>query len=332
MVTVPSNGRHLVAYVRTSRLTDWKRRALQHSQDAGHPVFLYRSDHEVFGRHARPGAVLWIIESHPGRGPSLAARLDIAGRIHGVIRIEVLEQSGEIGGALELLPSFEYGRGKRWYAVGDPETSRFFGFNDISHALLATSFEARVPWAPNETAWKPAYGRTFISPRLVAPGGESQLAAAARRLAERSVFVSWKHGDFGDGLDGRIPALAGALAAAGLDCWWDQRALPSSPALERLRGKPDLLGALLDDGLRRARCVLAVGSTNYGEPSASDPSRNWTRNEWFRAHARLTWAGWGRPTNGWPDARHHALPDEASIEAVADEVAKRVDTMAAAPP
>lgn len=316
--------RHVVAYVQTSKLTDWKRLALHHSRRAGHPVFVYRSDDDrVFARYAKAGAVLWVIESHPSRPPSLAARLDITGQVHGRLEIDVVETSGRSTVSPELLRSFEYGRKLRWYAVGSARRSRFYGLNDISPALLATRLEGGQRWEPGAMRWRSEFGRTFLRPRLVAEGAAC-LVAAAERLETRSVFLSWKHRDFEGSAGERVVELVEALVAEGLDCWWDRRALPSSPALERLRRHPDLLGRMLDDGLRRARYLLALGSPAYGEPSASSSARNWTAAEWDTAGSRLVWAHWGTPRTGWP-AGEYTLLRQRTARTVARAIAATID-------
>ena len=104
-----TEGEHLIAYVRTSKVTDWKRLALLYEED-GKPAFVYRSDDDLtFAEHARNGAVLWIIESHEDGPPSIVARLQVTGQLHAKLRVDVLEATGRAEVPNGMLLAFEYG-------------------------------------------------------------------------------------------------------------------------------------------------------------------------------------------------------------------------------
>ena len=317
----------LIAYVQTAKVTDWKRRVLRHRLESGRPVYLYRSDDDHdFAEFARPGAVLWIVESHRNQPPSLAARLDVIGQIHAEAVLEIRDREGETESALSMLRSFEYHSTNRWYAVGDPETSRFYGLNDFSGALLSTELKGGQPWEPGAVVWEPAFGRRFIRPRRVV-AGQSALHDAAKRLRTRSIFVSWKHRDFAS-RPGVVLELVNQLAAAGLDCWWDHRAMPRSRALTKLHHQPELLGLLLEDGLNHATALLALGSDQYGQPSSSISGRNWTLGEWLQAKEMakelFVWERWGVPDVGWPDGNYDDLPAEWDSARFARAIADRL--------
>ena len=187
--------KHVLAYVRTSKVTDWKRLALRYG-DLARPAFIYRSDdNRVFARHARKGAALWIIESHTGAPPSLVARLSIAGQVHAKLEVRVVAEDGKVDVPCGMLLEFEGRAKERWYAIGDPEESRFFGYNDVSKALMQTELEGKpAPWRAAH-AWLPAFGQRLQRPRLITSGMEA-LDNYALELSRRSVFLSWKHCDF----------------------------------------------------------------------------------------------------------------------------------------
>lgn len=159
--------------------------------------------------------------------------------------------------------------------------SVLYGRNDFSRALLSTELKGGQPWTPGAVVWEAGFGRRFIRPRR-AVAGQSALHDAAKRLRAQSIFVSWKHRDFAS-RPGGVLQLVNQLAAAGLDCWWDHRAMPRSKALTKLHHQPELLGLLLEDGLNDATALLALGSDQYGQPSSSTSGRNWTLSEWLQA-------------------------------------------------
>ena len=310
---------HLIAYVRTSKVTDWKRIALLYG-DAQGPAFVYRSDNaETFGRYAKDGTVLWVIESHKDAPPSLVARLEIVGQVHARLEIDVIEESGRADVPDGMLRAFEYGRKLRWYAVGDRGHSRFFGYNDVSRALLRTDLEGEpAPWRGHQK-WSPKFGQSLQGPRRIKSGIEA-LKELADTLARRSVFLSWKHRDFA-GRHDQVEAVIAALVAEGIDCWWDQRALPASRALARLTGAPDVLERLLDYGLDRSRVLLALGSKHWGSPSSRDANRNWTRGEWDRGPIRFAYEIDGPPEDGWPDKPTKTFPRGTPVPSVARQIA-----------
>jgi hypothetical protein len=152
------------------------------------------------------------------------------------------------------------------------------------------------------------------------------LEKLAKDLSERSVFLSWKHCDFKD-RHKEIEALINALVEEGIDCWWDQLTLPTSPALSRLRSKPELLKRLLDYGLAKCKILLALGSENWGTPSSSDPSRNWTLGEWDRSQTRFAYEIDGAPKEGWPGKTNEKFPKGTPRTIVVRHVADYLDRL-----
>jgi hypothetical protein len=309
---------HLIAYVKTSKVTDWKRIAL-HFGDIENPAFIYRSDDEqTFAQYAKKGAVVWIIESHFKSQPSLVARLRVAGQVQGKLKIDIIESSGDVNIPNGMLPAFEYGRKMRWYAVGDSKKCRFYGFNKASDALLKLELTGNpAPWRGAEE-WLPRFGHSLQRPRLIKSGIE-ELEKLANDLTARSVFLSWKHCDFKDDHN-EIEALINALVEKGIDCWWDQLTLPSSAALSRLRSKPELLKRLLDYGLAKSKILLILGSENWGSPSSSDPSRNWTLGEWNRSSIQFAYEIHGPPKDGYPAKPTKTFPKGTSSTIIVQRV------------
>ncbi|MGE5239321.1 MAG: hypothetical protein ACM3ON_11005 [Chloroflexota bacterium] len=314
---------HLIAYVRTSKVTDWKRLALRYGDERG-PAFVYRSDDDTtFAEYARSGTVLWVIESHLGAPPSLVARLQIVAQLHARLDVTVLETAANAQVPSGMLRDFEYGRKLRWYAVADPECSRFFGYNDVSTALLKTELDGKPAHWRGADKWWPKYGQSLQRPRRIKSGAE-ELEMLARHLAERSVFLSWKHDDFKE----RHPAvreLVNALVHEGIDCWWDELALPPSRAITRLRRQPELLTRLLDYGLTKSTILLALGSPNWGTPSSKDPSRNWTRGEWDRSRVRVAYEIDGPPSEGWPSDPRETFSRDTPVTFVVRSISDRLD-------
>lgn len=318
-----TEGEHLVAYVRTSKVTDWKRLALLYERD-GTPAFVYRSDDDVtFAEHAKEGAVLWIIESHKDAPPSLVARLQVVGQLHAKLRVDVLEVTGNANVPNGMLLDFEYGRKLRWYAVGDPNCSRFFGHNDVSGALIETDLEGEPARWQGAREWAPRFGQRLQRPRRLRSGQES-LEKFAEDLAERSVFLSWKHCNFKE-RHHEIRALVRALADNNIECWWDQLALPRSRALNRLTKDPDLLKRLLDYGLAESQVLLALGSQDWGKPSSRDSSRNWTLGEWEGSQVQFAYEIDGPPELGWPTEPKRTFTREDSLSKVVNDIVAYFD-------
>ena len=318
---------HILAYVKTSKVTDWKRISLHYGNDKG-PAFIYRSDDDLtFAEYAREDAVLWIIESHASAPPSLVARLQIVGQLHAKLEINVLEKNGYTEIPSGMLRAFEYGRKLRWYAVGDPKCSRFFGYNNVSDALLKTDLEGKpAPWCGFDK-WLPKFGQSLERPRLI-KSGKNELEKAAKNLTERSVFLSWKHCDFKK-RHHEIRSLVNALVDEGIDCWWDQLALPRSCALTRLTKDPQLLKNLLDYGLGKSKVLLALGSKHWGRPSSKDPSRNWTRGEWDRSQIQFAYEIDGPPKDGWPSNPVEKFSKSEPRASVVRHIADKLDEFSA---
>ena len=78
---------------------------------------------------------------------------------------------------------------------------------------------------------------------------------------------------------GWLKLLVDSLEKADVLSWWDR---------QQMRGRcstwdqqADLIGALLDDGVKQATWFVALGTDGYG--SAGHSGRRWTREEWEAA-------------------------------------------------
>ena len=132
--------------------------------------------------------------------------------------------------------------------------------------MLKTNLEGKpAPWH-GAKEWLPKFGQSLERPRKIKSGKE-ELEKLAKNLAERSVFLSWKHCDFKKRHQ-EIRALVEALVNDGIDCWWDELALPRSRAITRLTKYPELLKSLLDYGIVKSKVLLALGSEHWGKPSS----------------------------------------------------------------
>ena len=316
---------HIITYVKTSKVTDWKRLALRFGKDR-EPAIIYRSDDDrTFATYAKKGAVLWIIESHGSAPPSLVARFQVIGQLHAKLDINVLEKTGNSEVPSDMLLAFEYGRKLRWYAVGDPECSRFFGYNNVSDALLKTHLEGKpAPWYGFDK-WLPKFGQSLERPRRI-KSGKDELEKIAKNLTERSVFLSWKHCDFTK-RHHEIRSIVNALVDEGIDCWWDQLALPRSRSLARLTKHQILLKNLLDYGLDKSKVLLALGSQHWGGPSSRDPSHNWTLGEWDRSQIQFAYEIDGLPKDGWPSNPVATFQKDVPQTSVVRHIADKLDEL-----
>ncbi len=320
-----------MAYVRRGLITTWKGLTLKFPVK-GKPAFLYWSDAPCyFAKHARPGAILWVISAHPPDPPSLVARLEITRRV-----------DEDIGCREFPARLWKHFTGHRTVVQGHPKRSEFFAQNDASKALMELRFAGRRrPWSLKDMAkgrgarsgrWRSAFGSRFQRPRLVATArNEASLSAQAleelaKSARSRAVFISWKHPDHKRVGRARIRSLAGELVRQGYSVWWDQLVLPGPEGQEELFRNPPLMRRLLRSALRQSRALIAVCSPRYGTKTAASPE-NWTRNEWNRRYVNparrrklrrfvypiagpcfcLTGSGSSRLKSGDPDAAAKSL-------------------------
>lgn len=267
----------VVAYVQRKKITDWKRITLTRK---GGPKFVYGSDDPgVFRSEVCSGSTLWIVSSLPfGWPPEMVARLNImrmAKKDDPKLRVHP-----------DLLRHFKYD----WIAVGDPKSSKFFGHNDASRALLHTVFSRKyglVRLGNNSDLWQATYGSKLQRPALVAEAGKSEArlrssgAGPLEELASsssKSIFISWKWTD-NDNRQRLILDFAHGLARQGMMVWLDILALPKARALDVVQKDAPKLEKLLRYGYQECLAVVAVGSQNYGKKSAGS-AKNWTLREW----------------------------------------------------
>jgi len=137
--------------------------------------------------------------------------------------------------------------------------------------------------------WKHAYYQKLRRPTVVAERGRKDVSIRSpgpkhlkdlARLAERSVFISWK---WNDNARRRrvIREFTRALSEEKVMVWLDLLAFSMSPALSKVRENNDQLEKHLKYGYERCKAVVAIGTQHYGELTAEIPNnKNWTKREW----------------------------------------------------
>ena len=267
---------HLVAYVRWSIISRWKRLVLKYICE-GKPTFVYGSnDDRQFDSFARDGATLWIVASHPDYPPTLVAKLS------GVARIDESRKSTIPPRLLSELKPLGQGKEYRFKVLGDQE-SQFYGHNDAMPVLSELALlgkdgsvlkEAGEAWIPRK------HGNMLQRPHRI--DNASPLTTYADKLQRQTVFISWKHCD----IKGRkhenlrkrnyVREFISELNKEEIAVWLDEFALPNY----RPKTVDDnLMKLLLEQGLVQSRVVIAVASDQYGCRSA-DSTANWTKQEW----------------------------------------------------
>lgn len=269
------DGPHVVAYVSRSKVTDWKRLM---SPRAGKTFpFVYGSnDEKVFASMVKKGAVLWIIGATPeNRPPSLVARLNVIGR---------LDPPGEETFGIPEGVVRTFRKTFNYIAVGDSSESRFYGYNDASHALLGLvlkwvheerTLSGEQPCPEGTCVWKPSYATPLNRPAMIV--SDPQPLIDLDEAANRCVFISWKRADNWT-RRASIRKLAYSLADEGIFAWLDVLAFPPSIAL-RTKVDPDraLIQRLLNYGYLHCKGLLAIETKEYGNEGISG---NWTEMEW----------------------------------------------------
>ena len=266
---------HVVAYVSRSKITDWKR--LMSPRTGKAFPFIYGSnDENVFAPMVKEGSVLWVIGASPDeRPPSLVARMNVIGRLD-----PPREETFGIPEAVvrTFRKKFDY------IAVGDSSKSRFYGYNNASHALLGLvlkwvhkerTLSGEKPCPQETCVWKPSYATPLNRPATIVSDPKPLFDLNAR--ADRCVFISWKRSDNWTRRES-IRKLAYALADAGLFTWLDVLAFPPSIS-RKTKMDPDakLVQRLLNYGYKRCKGLLAIETKEYGEMGISG---NWTEMEW----------------------------------------------------
>jgi hypothetical protein len=266
---------HILAHVNLSKVTDWKR--LMNPPTGKAIPFVYGSnDGNVFAEMVREGSVLWVISATPDRRPpSLVAKLDVIGRLD--------DAAGETFG---IPASVRHAFMKRfkYIAVGDPEASRFYGYNNASRALLSLvlkwvrrerTLSEQLPYPQGTCIWRPSYATPLNRPAGIV--GDATPLIDLHRAAVRCVFISWKRKDNWS-RRASIRRLAYALADEGLFVWLDVLAFPPSIAL-KMKVDPDarLIRRLLRYGYEQCKGLLALETAAYGSKGLK---ANWTLKEW----------------------------------------------------
>ena len=267
---------HLVAYVRWSIISRWKRLVLKYACD-GKPTFVYGSnDDRQFDNFARDGAVLWIVASHRDYPPTLVAQLK------NVERIEESRNSTIPPGLLSELKPLGHCKKYRFEVQG-AQGSRFFGHNDampVLNELALLGNDGRIAKEAEEK-WNPRkHGNMLQRPHRV--DDASPLKTFADKLQRQTVFISWKHCD----VKGRkyenlrkkdyVKEFTRELNKNEVAVWLDDFALPN---YRPKTADDNLMKLLLRQGLKQSRVVIAVASDQYGCRS-SDSTKNWTKQEW----------------------------------------------------
>ena len=82
--------------------------------------------------------------------------------------------------------------------------------------------------------------------------------------------------------------------------------------------------------MTKSNVLLALGTRNWGLPSSTDATRNWTLGEWERSKARFAYEIGGRPKNGWPsEPTRPAFPEGTPVAAVVRAVADYLEAVGA---
>lgn len=273
--SLTADGLNVVAYVRRSKVTDWKRLM---DPGSGEPFpFVYGSrDPHVFAEHVQKGSVLWVMGATPdGRPPSLVAKLHVIGRA-----------DDPCGETYEVPPSVlrAFRKHFKYLAVGDSESSRFYGYNNASQALLSLvlkwvheprTLSGEPPCPQGSCTWKSSYATPLNSPAVVV--SDPKPLQDLHRKAAHSVFISWKRHDNWKRRRS-VRELAYAMADKELFAWLDVFAFPPSIALRaKVDPNAELLKRLLRYGYDRCNALLALETKGYGSPGISG---NWTETEW----------------------------------------------------
>lgn len=269
-------SQHLIAYVRWSIISRWKRLVLKYACE-GKPSFVYGSnDDRQFDSFARDGAVLWIVASHRDYPPTLVAKLN------NVERIDESRKSTIPPGLLSELKPIGHGKKYRFKVLGG-KGSRFYGHNDampVLNELALLGNDGKIVKKVEEE-WNPRkHGNMLQRPHRI--DNVSLLTTFAEKLQQQTVFISWKHSD----VKGRkqenlrkryyVKEFTKELNKGEVAVWLDEFALPN---YRPNTADDNLMELLLRQGLKQSRVVIAVASDRYGCKS-SGSNINWTKKEW----------------------------------------------------
>lgn len=260
----------LLTYVQTGRITAWKHMVQKSDQSS----MVYGSNDAVRFQHLKPGDVLWVIASTPGRPPSLTAKLVIES-----LGDEHCEKTRNNENARMLLDDPE--KRFKWVVIGGKD-SCFYGFNDAGKALLdlplLTGSGKPLDLGQKAAQWESRFGYYLQRPVKIAERPvENALEKLARHCQQNTIFISWKHADH---VRRTFPlSVVYALVEQGFAVWFDLLALPVSKYTPRIQKNPEVMTTLLKYGYKQSRCALAIDSPQYGVRSQGSHA-NWTLEEW----------------------------------------------------
>lgn len=275
---------HLLCRLQWKRLRAWKKRSLRAEVLEGGRIRpqAYSSSSSLFrgflgdwrGDFSIP-AVLWIVTSYqiPGRHnmvPSLAAVV----RVKSVYRGNDDRLRDELKRYVVSWGKSENEERPELCAVveADPMFSRFFPANDMTTCLSCLRYV-------NQDG-----GLTEYSPRRVLrvrPKESYLLEKYAETVAQRTVFISYKHSDF-TGTRSHPPwtvkELAGAFISAKFGVWLDALCAPRKAKESSEDLNSEEVRLLLKEGHTQSAVVIAIETENYLGPGKG--GHKWTLDEY----------------------------------------------------
>lgn len=296
-----ANPMHLICHLRLDRLRAWKKRSLRAellTHGRLHPQ-AYSSWSSVFKglltwheaerkkKYKPIDTTLWIVTSHrvPGQSrkrPAIVACIDVAARYQGddpqlpvEMRRYVHRWISETNGKEPKHPVKRKLPDKLCTIVeAKPLTSHFFPANDFGPCLNALRYVNRD-------------GRcTVYNPRSVLrvhPDDVPRIHRFARRIARKTLFISYKHIDFlkpdpTDRPPWSIDAFGHQLTAMGHGVWLDALCVPLRSGKTDEALTDNQVELLLAEGYLQSRVVVAVRTQKYDTPGVKET--NWTRREY----------------------------------------------------
>ena len=293
-----------IVYVAWKTIADWKQKTREaaaawgsekakphrEGRELNDYPFQYASKQSRFMK-MRNGDKLWLVSLPQFDGfcqaPSLMARLSLDAvydRMEGC-SVKVSRHSDGFG---------------RYLAVGKPGSAidTYPPLYNVFDVLINSEFEGQVKDLHKYQAWldKGEFGargpyyrlaQHFRSLRQFTPASGKRLREKHKIAVEgRRVFISYKTSDLrhrsvgtADNEGGWPKLLVDSMEKVGILSWWDgQQMLGRSSAWDK---QADLIGALLDDGVKQATWFVALGTEGYG--SAGYSGRRWTLEEWEAA-------------------------------------------------
>jgi hypothetical protein len=299
-----ANPMHLICHLQLDRLRAWKKYSLRADlliRGRLHPQ-AYSSWSSVFKgllswheaerkKKNKPiDTTLWVVTSHrvPGQSrkrPSIVARIDVAARYQGDDRQLSAEMQRYVRQWIRKTDGEESKRSEKkelpkelcTIVEAKPSTSRFFPTNDFGPCLNGLRYVNRDG---DPTDYNP---RSVLR---VHPDDVPQIHGFARRIARKTVFISYKQVDFlkpdpTDQPPWSIGGFGHQLTALGYGVWLDALCVPRRPGKTDEALTDDQVELLLAEGYLQSRVVVAVRTPKYDTPGVKNT--NWTRKE-YRGH------------------------------------------------